>query len=385
MKKLFLHVGHGKTGSSFIQSIFALSSERLKDYGIIYPEVNNTTRAAQGKITSGNGSSLVKLLSAENHGQDIAPCDYLFSSEVLFHDMLHDESNYLLSSLNDQDIESIEILLFIRNPIDHASSSYQQSIKRGGGTKSVDEFFATYSQPKLVHKFIQKVKAYNKVNLTIKNYSTRRENLVEVVAKWLNIEISSLTLPKIKNVNRSLTRAELFLQKEFNQYFGRSGYLIADPLCEDLPKIKSDSIRPEEKIQLDMLSRLDQEIEEVNYILDEEIDKYSKITLNEIQHEGEEVVFEKNQIKVFAKSIAREINKSRRNPIGFKKSSTLKASVQKKFQQDPADVFRNMAIAFEHTGDFEMAYKFMLEANKVRPNGKVIRNKLELYKQKIKS
>lgn len=385
MKKLFLHVGHGKTGSSFIQSIFALSSEKLKENNIIYPEVNNLNRAAQGKITSGNGSSLITLLAAGKNIQDIGGLNYLFSSEVLFHDMLNDKSDYLLSSLNKQDFECIEILLFIRDPIDHASSSYQQSIKRGGGTKSIDDFFATYSQPKLVHEFIQKVNAYDKVNLTIRNYSNRKDDLVVMVANWLNIESSSLMLPKIENINRSLTRAELFLQKEFNQHFGRSGNLIADPLCEELPKIKSESIRPDEKVQLNMLSRLYQEIEEVNAILDENQDKYSRVALNETQHSCKEVIFEKSQIKVFVRSIARELKKSSQKSVGFNNSSTLKTSVQKKFQQDPADVFRNMAIAFEHTGDFEMAYKFMLEANKVRPNGKVIRNKLELYKQKIKS
>ena len=37
MRTLFLHVGHSKTGSSFLQASFANSIERLAECGIDYP------------------------------------------------------------------------------------------------------------------------------------------------------------------------------------------------------------------------------------------------------------------------------------------------------------------------------------------------------------
>ena len=53
--KLFLHIGHGKTGTSAIQSSLAIASERLAALGIEYPiDTKLRDRASQLEITSGN-------------------------------------------------------------------------------------------------------------------------------------------------------------------------------------------------------------------------------------------------------------------------------------------------------------------------------------------
>ena len=38
MKEIILHIGHGKTGSSYLQSFLALNREKLLDIGIDYPK-----------------------------------------------------------------------------------------------------------------------------------------------------------------------------------------------------------------------------------------------------------------------------------------------------------------------------------------------------------
>jgi transposase InsO family protein len=53
-QKIILHIGHGKTGSSYIQSSLALTAGRLREAGIEYPELRPFTRAKQGRISSGN-------------------------------------------------------------------------------------------------------------------------------------------------------------------------------------------------------------------------------------------------------------------------------------------------------------------------------------------
>ena len=52
-QNIILHIGHGKTGSSYIQSSLALSVGRLREAGIEYPEVTPLTSAKQGGISSG--------------------------------------------------------------------------------------------------------------------------------------------------------------------------------------------------------------------------------------------------------------------------------------------------------------------------------------------
>lgn len=64
MSVLYLHVGHGKTGSSYLQSALALSQDALRDNGIFYSLNEVGRRAAQGKITSGNGNLLDGFLKS---------------------------------------------------------------------------------------------------------------------------------------------------------------------------------------------------------------------------------------------------------------------------------------------------------------------------------
>ncbi len=53
-KNLYLHIGHGKTGSSSLQTFLALNKDNLKEYGIFYPEHVSFSNAEKGFITSGN-------------------------------------------------------------------------------------------------------------------------------------------------------------------------------------------------------------------------------------------------------------------------------------------------------------------------------------------
>ena len=55
-KELILHIGHKKTGSSFIQSVLERNSSLLEKHGYYYPSCSdNFQNAFQGKISSGNG------------------------------------------------------------------------------------------------------------------------------------------------------------------------------------------------------------------------------------------------------------------------------------------------------------------------------------------
>ena len=57
--KVFLHIGHGKTGTSAVQSSLAIASDDLFSYGINYPiHPSLRDRLAQLEITSGNWSPI---------------------------------------------------------------------------------------------------------------------------------------------------------------------------------------------------------------------------------------------------------------------------------------------------------------------------------------
>ena len=105
MSNIILHIGHGKTGTSYIQSILASNIDFLSDAGIRYPENASISQAVLGKITSGNGDLIFKEGFAEEGTT-------LLSNENLFHQLSNDEclAKYVLSKCDD-----LHVVLFTRN------------------------------------------------------------------------------------------------------------------------------------------------------------------------------------------------------------------------------------------------------------------------------
>lgn len=392
MAELYLHVGHGKTGSSYIQSSLALSQSVLSEYGIDYPETGSLDNARRGKITSGNGT----LLSSIEPGSYASESKVLLSSEVIFHDIVERKLDRALERLQISSFESINVLLFIRDPVEHASSSYQQMIKRGGATLTIEEAFSRYRQPELVAEFIEHCKKYPKIQLTIVNYSRCKSAVLQEVESWLGIERGSLTSPAIKNINRSMTRSELRFQKALNAVLGKSGNLVSDELCNILPDIRPEAALPGEKEQEEMLQRLSQQCKYVDDFVDKKHRYRLEITsVDESETTSNHYDFTGDQIDVISTSLGKEIQKAKKgsaNSLGKTLSSAgnddgasvLKA-VRSRFNKDPADVLRDMALCFEAAGEVGMAHRLMSLALESRPRGKLIQKKVEQYTVKLKA
>ena len=63
MKKVFFHIGLAKTGTSYLQNIFAINSVNYKKSGLIYDDFsNNFNMSKLGEITSGNGINIAQSL-----------------------------------------------------------------------------------------------------------------------------------------------------------------------------------------------------------------------------------------------------------------------------------------------------------------------------------
>ena len=139
-KKLYLHVGHGKTGSSYIQSILSTHRQSILDNLCInYPSFDKDL-SAEGKISSGNGAIFLNdPTNIENVDQGSRGSSVLYSSEFLFLRQRAWLNSKVIKELLSF-YENIEILVFIRDPHEMLSSAYQQAVKRGGYTKSVDDF-----------------------------------------------------------------------------------------------------------------------------------------------------------------------------------------------------------------------------------------------------
>lgn len=246
-KTVFLHVGHGKTGTSAFQAYLARAKSVIESNGFSYPYPNHITlEAARNlKVTSGNlavntdlqrKSWLQKqVLSAIN--ADNSSHTFIFSSENVFHHL--DPLFEATETLSKSNIK-VKILLSVRNPLDMLESEYQQLVKRHGYTETIDSF-ALSRNFRCDHTYrssqvIRKAEALG-LSYALFNYSTLRRQVISALADAIGIEalypVESLAQ---ETVNRSLSAAELQLVLFFNEFIGEEyGTKLSDLFVDAFP------------------------------------------------------------------------------------------------------------------------------------------------------
>lgn len=236
---LFLHVGYFKTGSSALQSFFALNYELLGQHKCLYPcDESSRTAATQGNLFYGNGNELYLAAQREkneNKQGEISRVinkyvssalaqganSIVLSSENLFRILASqsDFSSFLCRVKNTQ-ICHINILLFIRDPFEHAKSWYGECVKWGWTDLSMSSWAAGYTFPRDISTILHSADQNNDfVSIVVRNYSICKNSLVDIVFDWLGISLPSLKHRLVMphhSVNRSLTRFELEICRLLN-------------------------------------------------------------------------------------------------------------------------------------------------------------------------
>lgn len=236
----YLHIGQTKTGSSFIQSSFSCTD--LSEYDLLYPiseEIGKKARS--GEITSGNywprPGALAEITEAARRSDTEK---LLISSEALFGVLASSGTKFLNRIQQLLPGCRIKVLCFLRDPVGHAVSAYQQKIKRGGFSGTLEDSFQNYAVPLQTTQALTALKAAG-AEVTLFNYSKHKNNLLERTEGWLGLPGGTLQKPAKERVNRSLTNTELELQRNFNRFLGSDARkLVSDPVCNELPDVKSE-------------------------------------------------------------------------------------------------------------------------------------------------
>ncbi|MAC80880.1 MAG: hypothetical protein CML66_22785 [Rhodobacteraceae bacterium] len=240
---LYIHVGAGKTGSTYLQAVMATARQRLAELGIDYPMDPGTERmAVAGRVTSGNLSPAAPLPEtlARYPGAETSP-RLLFSNETLHLTMTRPDLPVAASIREALPEARIEVLCYIRDPLDHAVSSYGQVVKRNGYVGDCAAYLRGYNMPDRLLLLDDVVREMDG-RLSIVNYSRHRDDLLATFETWLGLAPGTLPEPVLPEINRSLTRAELELQRAFNEHMGASSAaIISDALCERLPDVRSET------------------------------------------------------------------------------------------------------------------------------------------------
>jgi hypothetical protein len=263
MRTLFLHIGHMKTGTTWLQRAFLESQAALAAAGICYPSWGHAGEAPNLDRLTPTGN-FAGLLNARRRFLDQAKevpasANLLVSGEPLF-DILHgrpdlaDDVEHLLSAGFDQ----IRVLLLVRDPIPLGASIWQQRIKGWQGeTRSLDAYLDEgFDWPERACRVLDLLDACPQVEIALHNYSRVRDVLLAVAEAWLGIAPGVVRPPREDRLNRSLTAGEAALQLHLNRALARpTGKIFGFRLVHRLPDVPPDPPRPSREAAARMLNR----------------------------------------------------------------------------------------------------------------------------------
>ncbi len=319
-RRLLLHIGHTKTGSSYIQSSLELSREALREQGVFYPmpPKGEAEAARSGRTTSGNGGYFAGRAPSPEMPRGFSG-DVLFSSEVLFD---HVDWDRLQTFRTAQGFTEMKVLLFTRDPVEHLESHWQQLVKRANETRGLESALAGYDTPKLARAWIERIEAMPDTTIRVLNYARHRGDVLGAVADWAGIDRSLLASPPVGNVNRSLTRAELEFQRLFNGFIEDHGRLVSDRLVDGLPEIPAERAAVDPRTARRIIEAVRSDLEWINARIAPE-EAYA-LSPNEAAPGGDadadRYCFNHDQLSVLAESFATEIGDLRAKAQAAKQS-----------------------------------------------------------------
>lgn len=227
MPDLIIHGGAPKTGTSFLQVLFARYADRLSANGVVYPPGHLFDEAKEGQITSGNGVEMANylrpLLPHEISDKDAfivgfeetlastAGKNVLYSSEFLIAPV-GERSNAVLEIAKRYDYR-IRYIYFVRDIAAAFLATYSQMVKRSGEARPMTECLREWD-PGYSDALQHACAVFGRNNVEVYNYDERRESLAAFFFKEvLQVGFAPEESPI---VNRSLTAKELEWQRLVN-------------------------------------------------------------------------------------------------------------------------------------------------------------------------
>lgn len=190
----------------------------------------------------------------------------MFSANQLFHKIARnpDFTAKLAQMCKMHGFDELRALLFIRNPVPHAESAYQQSVKRVQGSRDLTKAYRTYKLPELTLQVMKALGTLPNCTVTVFNYDNHKDHLIDLLTS--DLEVPAGTIPDHNNavINRSMTAAELEFLRVIGDQSRPLAVAMGIALCEALPDIVPERMYPSRPVQRRMLERLAPSISAVN-------------------------------------------------------------------------------------------------------------------------
>ena len=275
--KLFLHIGHGKTGTSAIQSALAIASDDLAKRGINYPiQQSLRDRASRLEITSGNWEPISEV-SLTDQLLELAKSNYNNSTIVLSSESLFWLIPELIQKKSTWEAHiDLHIILAVREIEEMLSSEYQQRVKRHGDAMPLEQFLRARHFVSSHHaKAAEVIESMTQSNITntIINYSEHKRDISKLIFKHIGAEDlypSSQMTGAI--INRSMSRKELEILITINAlYFSRFPWIstrISDALIKNQPKLEAQQCKIAKQHLQKVYEKNDHYLRTINAFLD---------------------------------------------------------------------------------------------------------------------
>lgn len=226
-RRLVLHIGATKTGTSALQVGLVRNRDRLHAVGIRYPESESDRDAALGKITSGNGLAIASFLNPKlpfsrrfarpdflaDFFSGIAAADgdcILYSSEHM--GFFVDENLRAFANAARREGFVVEIVYFVRNVLEHAYSAYNQGVKRHRLTADFETFIRTQYRCPFAGTLRRLSRLFEKHRIHLLSYDDANPHLLKCMMGALGFAAEGV-VETAGVINRSLTREEVEIMR----------------------------------------------------------------------------------------------------------------------------------------------------------------------------
>ena len=276
-KTIYLHIGHGKTGTTATQSAFSIAAEELKKIGLFYPvDIIKSTKKNCFEITGGNWK-FDPNRSIRQQLQEHIDSNQNFDTFILSSESLFWQIDTLLENKQEWEHQfDLKVILAVRDVEEMLSSEYQQRIKRHGEKRPYEQFLRSRKYISSHHKraaLVLKLLKTNNINIHAFNYSKNKLNISEVIFEAMK---ASQQFPREKMegmiINRSLSQKELqFLTMINALYYEKYPWIsttLSDSLAKRLPNVQSQTCRLSPNSRKLLYETNDIFIEEINKFLD---------------------------------------------------------------------------------------------------------------------
>ena len=379
--KIFLHIGHGKTGTSAIQSALAIASEELSKRGISYPiQPSLRDRASRLEITSGNwqpnpeidlSDQLLDIAKKNQNNSKI-----VLSSESLFWlipDLIQRKSSW-------ENFIDLHIILAVREVDEMLSSEYQQRVKRHGDSMPLEQFirarhFISSHHAKAAETI--DLMSQSSIENTIINYSAHKHDITQQVFKSIGAEgLYPADNMKGAIINRSLSKKELEILITINAlYYSKFPLIstrISDALIKNQPQLKAQQCRLSQKLLEKVYNKNNVYLQTINSRLEPK----EKLTLpSNLCNESTETISPEEADKIRKEeSISMDL-------IGDTLQQFFAEKSQKKLSNDTVDAIIKLSQSGKVSKTTEVELLEVAKEN--RPQGQKLAKLLERAKKQL--